>query len=217
MSIDQGYIDYLKREIAQGTDWAQDELDRYMAEQNAAPDTSDADRRAADLLREEERLAADAGMTIDEWRRAEADARARDLGGGLPMNYLPDIYDEACRVMRSGMIGPADPSEHPLKLNDTANDAARELWARLERDMANDPGGILSAKANIKTRLLDHEAQSRDTGNDVVEAIRNAEPGNRAFWTSRGKPKCLALSRAVGRRVSSAERDKAYLEWRESQ
>ncbi len=195
--MDREYVEWLKGEIdaKHGNEvWAQEELDRYLAEQERLEaERPDREREAAE--------------------QAERDRRAAEIAEkALPLDYFPKLYAEACSVMRSSMIGPDDPTQHPLKLNDSATDAAVELWARIDRDLADDPGGALSAKANIKTKLLDQEAAQREAGDDVVQAIGRMTPVNTTQWTSgrNPKPKCRPLSREVGRRVSSTERDKAF-------
>lgn len=196
MAIDQGYVSYMDAQIAAGVDaefW-RGQKEQYLADQTRQPT--------------EEELAEAEAQAERERRAAELEAER------LPIDYFPKLYEEALTFMRSEMIGPDDPRLHPLRLKDSAPSRAHALWARIDRDVgAADPGGALSAKANIKTKLLNQEAAERGPGDDVVAAIGRLAPG-RTNWTTTGKPKCLPLSRAVGRRVSAAERDRALAEFR---
>lgn len=193
--MDRQYVAWLEGEIgakAGNEVWAREELDRYLAEQQRLEsERPEREREAAELAGRE--------------KRAEELAKER-----LPLDYFPKLYAEACSFMAVSMIGHPDPSRHPLALHPDAPRRAHDLWARIDRDLADDPGGILSAKANIKTKLLDREASRREAGADVAAGIEEMRRTRRGRWTGDGRPYCIDLSRIVGRRVSAAERDRAW-------
>ena len=216
---DQGYIDYLQREVEQGNDWAQEELDRYMAEQNAQEEPTEADR-----LAEHRALVAASrivfGTAVRQGERIEVHFGVDPHENKAKLCKRIAIYSPELRPWPS----PRQPGEGRTGGHDDVITLPSEVDGAA--NFLAPPAGVTAFTVNVRAEDRSREAEMWGTvieaekvfdvpgtsgaAATVAEAIARLDPDNPEHWTRRGKPSCRILRAMLGRRVSARERDAAW-------